>query len=122
VADLAAAVAASRAVKVYVCNTATQPGETEGYSVLDHLLAIERHTRPGLFPLVLANSAQTGELLPRLKWVSIDPPVNGSRRMLVADLADAERPWRHDSHKTAATLVALLNQAEAERSQPNGSN
>jgi uncharacterized cofD-like protein len=121
VADLTAAIAASRAVKVYVCNTATQPGETDGYSVLDHVLAIERHTRPGLFPVVLANNTQTGQLLPRLKWVALNPPVNGARRLLVADLADAERPWRHDARKTAVALIDLLNQAEAERSQPEGS-
>jgi uncharacterized cofD-like protein len=118
--DLSAAVAASRALKVYVCNTATQPGETEGYSVLDHVLAIERHTQPGLFPIVLANGARTGQLLPRLKWVAVDPPVNGARQLLLADLADAERPWRHDSYKTAAALIDLLTQAEARRSQPDG--
>ncbi|MBL8056035.1 MAG: YvcK family protein, partial [Anaerolineales bacterium] len=39
VPDLAAAVKASRALKVYVCNTATQPGETDGYSLLDHVEA-----------------------------------------------------------------------------------
>lgn len=120
VADLAAAIAASRALKVYVCNTATQPGETEGYSVLDHVLAIERHTRPALFPVVLANRLQTGELLPRLKWVAVDPPLNGARRLVLADLADAERPWRHDAQKTAAALMALLSQVEAGRSQPIG--
>jgi uncharacterized cofD-like protein len=120
VRDLAEAIAASRAIKVYVCNTATQPGETEGYTVLDHVEAIERHTRPGLFPIVLANNAQQGTLLPRLKWVPLDPPVNGTRRLLTADLADPDRPWRHDGHKTAAALVNLLNQAETERSLPTG--
>ncbi len=118
VPDLAAAIASSRAVKVYVSNTATQPGETDGYSVLDHVQAIERHTRPGLFPLVLANNQQRGRLLPRLAWVPVDPPVNGTRRLLLADLADAERPWRHDAEKTAAALINLLTQAEAERAQP----
>ncbi|MCC7362460.1 MAG: YvcK family protein [Anaerolineales bacterium] len=115
VPDLAAAIAASRALKVYVSNTATQPGETGGYTVLDHVQAIERHTQPGLFPVVLANNRQQGRLLPRLEWVSVDPPVNGTRRLVLADLADPERPWRHDSAKTAAALMHLLTQAEAER-------
>lgn len=118
VPDLAAAIAASRALKVYVANTATQPGETTGYSVLDHVQAIERHTRPSLFPVVLANNRQLGRLLPRLEWVAVDPPVNGTRRMVLADLADPDRPWRHDAAKTAAALLNLLAQAEAERAQP----
>ncbi len=117
VPDLAAAIAASRALKVYVANTATQPGETDGYTVLAHVQAIERHTRPSLFPVVLANNVQRGQLLPRLNWVSVDPPVNGTRRLVLADLADTERPWRHDAQKTAAALLNLLAQAEAERAQ-----
>ncbi len=118
VGDLAQAIAASRALKVYVCNTATQPGETGGYSVLDHVQAIERHTQPGLFPTVLANTRQEGRLLPALTWVPLDPPVNGQRRLVGADLIDVERPWRHDSTKLAAALMLLLSQAEAQASEP----
>lgn len=109
VPDLAAAIKASRALKVYVCNTATQPGETDGYSALDHVRAIERHTEPGLFPLVLANINQRGTLLPHLTWVSVDPPANGARRLITADLADEAYPWRHDSTKLAAALINLLD-------------
>jgi uncharacterized cofD-like protein len=117
VRDLAEAIAASRAEKVYVCNTATQPGETTGYSVRDHVVAIERHTRPGLFPIVLANSRQAGRLLPGLAWVAGEPMLNGQHRLLFADVADGEHPWRHDSVKLAAALMNLLNPAEADRPQ-----
>ncbi len=115
VPDLAEAIAASRAVKVYVCNTATQPGESDNYSVLDHSLAIERHTRPGLFPLVLANSNQRGALLPNLTWVRLDPYVNGAHplRVLTADVADEHHPWRHDPDRLATALMdVLLNSQE----------
>lgn len=112
VRDLAQAIEASRALKVYVCNTATQPGETEGYSVLDHITAIERHTQPGLFPVVLANHRQAGMLLPRLQWVRLDPPVNGRRRLLTADLIDEAHPWRHDSDKLARALLNLLDDVQ----------
>jgi uncharacterized cofD-like protein len=110
VSDLTEAIAASRALAVYVCNTATQPGETEGYSVLDHVRALEQHTRPNLFPVILANDAQTGTLLPGLKWVSLTPRVNGSRQLLTADLVDDAHPWRHDSTKLARALVTALAQ------------
>ncbi len=112
VRDLAEAIRASRAQKVYVCNTATQPGETEGYTVLDHVAAIERHTFPGAFPLVLANSNHTGRLLPYLDWVRLDPVAHdwlrGARRLLSADLADPEHPWRHDPEKLAGMLITLI--------------
>jgi uncharacterized cofD-like protein len=115
VRDLADAIRASRALKVYVCNTATQPGETESYTVLDHVTAIEQHTWPGLFPLVLANSNQTGRLLPRLEWVCLGTLVNGTRHFITADLADAEYPWRHDPGKLANALISLLTADYAEK-------
>jgi uncharacterized cofD-like protein len=113
VRDLADAIRASRALRVYVCNTATQPGETEGYSVLDHVAALERHVGVGLFPVVLANTCQAGQLLPRLHWVRLDPPVNGQRRIVAADLIDAERPWRHDARKLASVLMNLVAESQA---------
>ncbi len=108
VRDIAAAVRASRAIKVYVCNVATQPGETDGYSVLDHVKALEQHAGEGLFNIVVANDRQAGELLPGLQWVKLDPPLNGSRRMIAADVAQPDKPWRHDSTKLANLLIKLI--------------
>ena len=51
------AIQASRALKVYVCNVMTQEGETEGYTVADHIAAIFAHSAPGLFDICLTNSS-----------------------------------------------------------------
>ena len=51
------AIRASDALKVYVCNVMTQEGETEGYTVSDHISAIFAHSAPGLFDLCLTNSS-----------------------------------------------------------------
>jgi uncharacterized cofD-like protein len=110
VRDIAAAARASRAIKVYVCNVATQPGETDGYSVLDHVKALEQHAGEALFPIVVANDRQVGELLPGLEWVALDPPLNGSRRMIAADVAQPDKPWRHDSTKLANLLIKLIEE------------
>ncbi|HET7712655.1 MAG TPA: gluconeogenesis factor YvcK family protein [Thermoanaerobaculia bacterium] len=40
---LADAIRRSRALRVYICNVMTQPGETDGYSAEDHLAAIIEH-------------------------------------------------------------------------------
>jgi uncharacterized cofD-like protein len=108
VRDIAEAIRASRALKVYVCNVASQPGETDGYTVLDHVEALERHVGPALFPWVLANSDQTGPLPGHLQWTRLDPPVNGSRRMLTAAVAHARFPWRHDPVKLSEVLMQLF--------------
>lgn len=51
------AIQASDALKVYVCNVMTQEGETEGYTVSDHIAALFAHSVPGLFELCLTNSS-----------------------------------------------------------------
>ena len=51
------AIQASSALKIYVCNVMTQEGETEGYTVSDHIQAIFQHAAPGLFDLCLVNSS-----------------------------------------------------------------
>lgn len=51
------AIRESDALKIYVCNIMTQEGETEGYSVSDHIDAIFQHSAPGLFDLCLTNSS-----------------------------------------------------------------
>ncbi len=49
------AIAKSRALKIYACNIMTQPGETEGYTVSDHIRAIFSHSYDRIFDLCLVN-------------------------------------------------------------------
>ena len=51
------AICRSDALKIYVCNIMTQEGETEGYTVSDHIAAIFAHSAQGLFRLCLTNSS-----------------------------------------------------------------
>ena len=51
------AIAASDALKIYIANVMTQEGETEGYTVSDHIAAIFAHSAQGLFRLCLTNSS-----------------------------------------------------------------
>lgn len=110
VSDVAQAIRTSRAMKVYVCNVATQPGETDGYSVSDHLRALQKHVGTGLFHLVLANDHFLGAMAGPswgLEWVRLSPPDEMDCRLLTADLVDETFPWRHDSHKLARCLIEL---------------
>lgn len=51
------AIQASRALKVYVANIMTQEGETEDYTLSDHIQALFQHGAPGLFDLCLTNAS-----------------------------------------------------------------
>ena len=46
---------ATSGLRVYVCNVATQPGETEGYTLSEHLAALHAHGVGSLVDVVLAN-------------------------------------------------------------------
>ncbi|HWK10892.1 MAG TPA: gluconeogenesis factor YvcK family protein [Vicinamibacterales bacterium] len=57
VPDVAAAIERSRALRVLVTNLMTEPGETDSYGVLEHVLAIERHVGRQLFDCVIYNTS-----------------------------------------------------------------
>src|SRR5438034_1246171 len=61
---MAEALKASPAIKVFVCNVATQPGETDAFRVSDHLEAIERHLGANIFDFVVVNSNNNFTLPP----------------------------------------------------------
>jgi len=108
VPDLLAAVQASRAVKAFVCNIATQSGETDMYSCYDHARALEEHIGEDLFDVLLCNENYDGELAGNARWVRADEKTRTDSRVYCADLIDAERPWRHDSAKLAQVLMDLF--------------
>jgi len=101
------------AYKVYICNVATQPGETEHYSVADHILALERHIGRGVFQAVLANSAHprenAGVNTYYVQRAPDDHEVLQRYTVVYTDLTDPERPWRHDPHKLATALMTLYD-------------
>lgn len=107
VPDLAAAFRASRALKFYVCNVATQPGETDGYSCGDHVATIERHVGNQLFDVVVCNARFEGKLPARVGWVKPEPELDDKLAAYFSDINDPSSCWRHDSHRLAQVLMDL---------------
>jgi uncharacterized cofD-like protein len=103
----------SRALRVYVCNVATQPGETDGYGIADHIDALCRHlpNQRNPFHLILANN-HTGLPMPASGRVLPVGP-NGhagsiaGASIILADVVDENNPVRHDSNKLADMLLRL---------------
>jgi uncharacterized cofD-like protein len=61
VGGIVKAIEASAAVKLFVCNIMTQPGETEGYTAADHIRGIYQHSADHLFDTCLVNDAPLPE-------------------------------------------------------------
>ena len=119
VPDLVDALRASRAYKFYVCNIATQRGETDGYSCEDHVRTIEKHAGGKLFDLVLANNRYEGRMPEGIDWVRVQQP-GGQCQIYQADLADKENPWRHNSAKVAKTIMDLFMERTGPLSNKDG--
>jgi uncharacterized cofD-like protein len=74
VEEIVDVIANSRATRVYIANLMTQPGETQHYSIADHVRAIYHHTRPGLFDFVVINRRPvTPRLLRRYRAEGAEP-------------------------------------------------
>jgi uncharacterized cofD-like protein len=114
VEDIARAVKNARAVKVYICNVATQPGETDGYGVVEHVRALHNHIGQGLFDYVIYNSNLLGASQIKPEWkvsqVTFDP-VAANRypnvEFVPADVVRDDNPLRHDPAKLATAVMRL---------------
>jgi uncharacterized cofD-like protein len=110
--DLASALLASNALKVYVCNVATQRGETDDFTVKDHVEALLRHLPENPFHFVLAND-KVGAVLPAHWHVNQVAPSEDDLKLdgvevVRADVVDPKNPLRHDPKKLAQALMRLF--------------
>ncbi len=106
------AVARAPAPRVFICNVATQEGETTGFDVAAHVEAVLAHTSPGLIDIVLANNhpstatdpaAASGPPNPvRLRWPPSSKPVP---RLILDDVADPSNAHHHDPGRLAAAVM-----------------
>ncbi len=111
VPDVARAVATSPAIKVYVCNVATQRGETDTYTAGDHIGALESHVGRGVFSTILINDNLDVDFdpPPGVELVSTHNTSDDHYQVIAADLVDPTHPWRHDSEKLARALLHILD-------------
>ena len=109
VPDLLAAIRASRAARFYLCNIATQPGETDHYTCEDHVQIIERHIGGNIFDMMICNHHFEGVLPEGIEWIKVDPEKQCDVPIYQADLLDVDKPWRHDSAKLAKTVMDLYS-------------
>lgn len=107
VPDLADALRVSRALKFYICNVASQPGETDGYTCGDHVRSIEKHMGVRLFDMVISNACYEGNLPEGIDFVRTEPELEEEYTVYCTDLVDKGKVWRHDSERLAQVVMDL---------------
>lgn len=110
VPDIAQAIRAGRGLKVFVCNVATQPGETQNYTCGDHVRALEEHGGGDLFDLIVANDTCHGDLPEGTQWVRVEDDLDDDYLVHRSDLLDTDKPWRHDAMKLSKVLRDILEE------------
>ncbi|SFS96801.1 YvcK family protein [Paenibacillus sp. 453mf] len=116
VPKLAKAVVASQAAKIFICNVMTQPGETDGYTVSDHLKAIDAHIGTRLFDYVIVNNGDIPEPVQEMYAEKGAKPVQMDLEEIlklsnecIADRLVLYRTYlRHDANKLSHHIYTLV--------------
>lgn len=117
VPDIVQAVRTSKAPKIYICNVMTQPGETDDYTVSDHVKAINRQVGGRVIDFVIANNGDVDpDVLQRYvatgsHSVIIDKKEvsQAGATLILSDLINKENSATHDTKKLANVLFDLIN-------------
>lgn len=115
-------VAAAHAVKMYVCNVMTQPGETDGMTAADHVNALFAGAGERVCDYVVVNDeapsrlvaayAQEGQLpvapdVDRIAAIGVEP--------IAAGVISETQTVRHDPDRLATTVLGIIDRAVADR-------
>lgn len=116
--EIAATISKSKAMKIFIINTMTQAGETDGFDVKSYLDAFNTHAKGIDLDAVLVNSFRPGnkkleemekegiELTSYDRKGLADMPI----RVFLRDVIDLENPSRHDPDKLAKSVMEIYEQ------------
>ncbi|MFN2596833.1 MAG: uridine diphosphate-N-acetylglucosamine-binding protein YvcK [Pyrinomonadaceae bacterium] len=128
VARVADSIGESEAVKIFVCNLMTQPGETDGYTARQHLEVVERYAPQINFDFVIVNNRRvTTEQAGRyaaegahqigLTDHLLEREFSDEAEIVRADLLDDGEKVRHSPDKLARVILACHERARARRAE-----
>src|SRR5262249_14692143 len=111
--EIAGAIAKSKAPRIYIANLMTQPGETAGYALADHLTAIQQHVPNRVIDWVVANrQAISPEIARRYSAQGAEPVVVNipalqglGFRVMLDDLLEEHAVIRHDANRLMRLLL-----------------
>ena len=117
VPEILQAIKESNAPCLYICNIMTQPGETEGYTVSDHVKALIEHIGKNVIDYVLVNNARPSrEILKKYEEVGEFPVKIDAKQveetgviMIKSNLLGEERGASHNSLVLAENIIRISN-------------
>lgn len=121
VKGVAEALRQSQAVKIYICNVMTQPGETDGLTASGHVKAILDHVGPGVIDYVVVNSQPVACNLQELYasqgaypvLVDKDALSEMAVKVVEANIISETNLVRHDPVKLSRTIISMVYDLKA---------
>jgi uncharacterized cofD-like protein len=112
ISDIHDALTAAEGLRVYVCNVATQPGETGGYTASRHLTTLFDHAGDELVDMVLLNRNRSARRPAGWQGQPVQLDTRQLEELPVVvieeDVVDDHNAHHHDPDKLAAVLLRLL--------------
>ena len=116
--EITSAIVSSEAVKIYVCNVMTQPGETDNYRLSDHVKTLVRHSHPGILNYCVVNTGDIpAQILRRYTQMNAFPVINDREnvhkmgyRVIEDEIALAESLIRHDTSRLARLIIDTIEE------------
>ena len=116
ISGISAALANSPAFKVYVCNVAEEPAQTEGYSVLDHLNIVRHYGGRNAVDAVVANNNIPDAPTPAgLEFIRANKPWEDDVLLVEADVIDDIQTARHDPTKLSNAVAEAYRKYRGRR-------
>jgi uncharacterized cofD-like protein len=99
------AIAESKGLKYYICNVATEIGETQHFNVVRHIEVLERYLGSEILDMIIANDNIT-DIGEQFRGEAVDPSTGSTKHIIAtSDLLDEEHKVRHDSGKLAKFIM-----------------
>jgi uncharacterized cofD-like protein len=117
--EISLAIAESEAIKVYVCNVMTQPGETDGYAVSDHIKALLKHSHDQILDYCVVNNGEVPEeVLKRYSKDNSTLVFNDRKKIESMGYRVVEEDFgmiqdgviRHDPEKLAKIILSFIEE------------
>ncbi|MEO8246766.1 MAG: gluconeogenesis factor YvcK family protein [Chloroflexota bacterium] len=119
ISDIRDAISAASGLRVYVCNVATQPGETSSFTAAGHLEALFEHVGDELIDYVLLNHSRAARAPSGWQGQPVEVDVRRLEELPVItveeNLVDPANAHRHDPAKLAAALMRLQQEDRVDR-------
>jgi uncharacterized cofD-like protein len=123
--EVATAIARAKAPRVYIANLMTQPGETAGYALADHVRAIQQHASVKLVDYIVANRQAVSPKVARryraegAEPVQIDLPelYKTGCKVVLDNLLDEHDVIRHNHQRLARLLLDRFCNQDRSRSR-----